>query len=86
MAHRQESKNMYTEYFKSQNEWFERHANFDEYCEYWELDEEKIIQTFKEVFFDGLRRGGSWERQAIDMMFSIETLIEDYGKSNLDLE
>ena len=71
---------MNEKYIKEMAEYYNRHSNFEELCDYHNLDNEKIIMKFKEVFFEGIRRDGSWENQVLQSMFCMETLEEDYQR------
>lgn len=71
---------MNQKYIKEMAGFYDRHSNFEELCDYYNLDNEKIITKFKEVFFEGIRRGGSWESQVLQSMFCLDTLEEDYRR------
>ena len=71
---------MNEKFIKEMIDFNNRHSNFEELCDYYNLDNEKIIKQFEQVFFDGIRRGGSWESQVLQSMFCLDTLEEDYQR------
>lgn len=43
--------------------------NFNEIIKENNFDETKIIEEFKKLFIEGIRRNGSWERQTLESIF-----------------
>ena len=66
------------EYLAKRELFYNKHKDFEEFCYFYSLDEQKIIQHFKNTFFEGFRRGGSWENQVLNQMFNIDTMEEEY--------
>ena len=73
------------DYLEYMEEFYSRHQDFDEFCNYYSLDSDAIVERLKDVFFDGIRRSGSWERQAVQMIFGdIEMIFEEYEYIEID--
>lgn len=69
---------MSKDYNELMKEWYDKHENFDEFIAYYELDEDKILEHFKDILYNGFRRPGSWEGSAISSMFNIDDFFKDF--------
>ena len=72
------------EYLKQREIFYQKHKNFEEFCYFYSLDEEKIINHLKNTFFEGFRRPGSWEAQVVQSMFNIDNIEEEYGLNEVE--
>lgn len=62
-------------------EFYKNHKDFNEYCEFNKLDKDKITKRLQEVFFEGMRKGGSWECQVLESIFNFEEFYQEYKKT-----